>query len=727
MKTLVTIKTKVKPKSKVDTKRKKVITKSAGSMPNPEPAFFFADAMSNSITAADIEKQPYALHWAIYSAVNVISRNIKRLERLIINKASNEVLENSPALDILRRPNQHMTLTTLIESIACGLLLPTGASGGGGGQVFLICDSGKADYHVDLTRGEIPASLYPYGDDAVSPVYSSSGKFEKWVLKIPGTKEKLYYEPHQIIRISNYNPYCIFKGLSPYAPAQLSIIEDIKTSIWNNRIFENDAIPSGVLTSDLPLQSGDVVEAERRWYQKHGAGNNRRIAVLGKGMKFQTIGLTQADMQYSKMKDRDRDIIFSTYGLNKIAYGNYEGINYATIIEGRKMLWEDTYQPLDLLINESITTQWIMFTDPGKKNVLKSDYTQVRPLQKDISKAVTSAKNLFTMGLPASLAMRKADIVLTDEELLEFPWLAEKPAPTPASFGAGEFDSMTEPKAIQHKGVSPFVHKLSQSEQDKISDNYVERVLSPGESSFYPKLVRFFNSLRNGMLDKVDLWGKTKKAITKADAPPNPDMFLFNKKEADKELGIVYKRLVSEQLIREATALEEELGALVSWKVTNPMIDKYAKARRKMLKKINTTTFNRSREQIADVIKLGLKNNWSQGEFSKAIKDTIGDAFEIRKNQSKMIARTETGVISSTARHDAFKAEGVEYNQWLNASDEKVRLHHSVSPAGDGGLVRKVGARFPNSGLRYPLDPTGDAGEVINCRCSVIAVATAEG
>jgi len=66
-----------------------------------------------------------------------------------------------------------------------------------------------------------------------------------------------------------------------------------------------------------------------------------------------------------------------------------------------------------------------------------------------------------------------------------------------------------------------------------------------------------------------------------------------------------------------------------------------------------------------------------------------------------------------------YENEGVEKKQWVTAHDENVRKSHRACEAqGAIGMDRS----FKN-GLMYPSDQAnGDAGEICNCRCSILPV-----
>jgi SPP1 gp7 family putative phage head morphogenesis protein len=126
-------------------------------------------------------------------------------------------------------------------------------------------------------------------------------------------------------------------------------------------------------------------------------------------------------------------------------------------------------------------------------------------------------------------------------------------------------------------------------------------------------------------------------------------------------------------------------------------------------------------DQISDAVEAGTAENATIAELASSIKQAIADVGEQYKNQSVTIARTETGIISSKQRFETFKDIGAEYKQWINAHDEKVRDSHRDG-TGDGGKIIGINDIFPSTGLMYPLEAGGAAGEVINCRCSLILV-----
>lgn len=90
----------------------------------------------------------------------------------------------------------------------------------------------------------------------------------------------------------------------------------------------------------------------------------------------------------------------------------------------------------------------------------------------------------------------------------------------------------------------------------------------------------------------------------------------------------------------------------------------------------------------------------------------------ITDGRARTIARTESAGAMSQGNWDQAREMGIyQSKEWLAFEDSKTRETHTACMAQG---VLPFDATFSN-GLMYPLDPAGDAAEVINCRC-VLAI-----
>ena len=132
-------------------------------------------------------------------------------------------------------------------------------------------------------------------------------------------------------------------------------------------------------------------------------------------------------------------------------------------------------------------------------------------------------------------------------------------------------------------------------------------------------------------------------------------------------------------------------------------------------------------ERMRFLLNQTLVEGWIEGENLSDLKDRVRKVFNglASVSRARTIARTEIHVATNAGRFQTMRAQGVAEHEWLSAGDGEVRnagtgsqYNHKI----DGTRVT-VGQSFPTGGgIRHPGDPFGPAGDVINCRCTVLPV-----
>jgi HK97 family phage portal protein len=703
---------------------------------NVGDADFFYGGRGTGLITDTITSKPYKYSTWVYSCIRVIVWNLCRLPLQLLDAKTLQKVDAHPILDLLKQPNSMMTWMTFRQAVLLNMLLPQ-RKDDEGGQCFIIPWNSITDKPANITKGELPTELLPFPSCYFEPKYettSSKSKMRRlagWTYKSrandSGEEVSITFTNDEIIRIQFYNPYDAMKGLAPLVAASLAVEQDARTDVYNAKLFENDGRVSGVLTSTMPINEDQARQYTNRWRQNYsGVGNVGKIAVLGNDLKYQQLGLSLSDMQWMEQKKWSKDQIIAAHGLNKIALGDYEQINYATIKEGRKLLWYDTYMPIDSIFWDAFVNQWIKNIDKGKYT-MESDFTRVEALQEDFKgKATTMGDMVQRSAFPPELAARIAGVPLTAEDLVRWPHLSEVVKAAPATPSPSDSGSGEEAKKIKSRVVSKAA--ITGEAKDAMINAYIEKVLDPGEKSFLKELDKYFYRQRNAMQDRVDEWLSGQKAVD-----VNPTSFLLSEEDELAKFVKTYKPAVGKQLEYEYKQLEKELGSIINWNFDDTTITRFTKMRTAYLKDINTNTFKVARNAIAKVTEKAMTENLTPQETAKAIKQAVSDVYETRfgrapsaqseyydlggMSSSKTIARTEMGSVSSLARQEAFRAEGIDKQQWLTSKDDKVRDSHVELDE----QITKVGEAFPGSDLRFPRDPNGAPEEVINCRCVAVA------
>ena len=230
--------------------------------------------------------------------------------------------------------------------------------------------------------------------------------------------------------------------------------------------------------------------------------------------------------------------------------------------------------------------------------------------------------------------------------------------------------------------------------------------------------------IASAMADTVDRWEQT----LVVDLP----------RQFDDRMAAVYMQM-AETSIRAFAARIREQGKAAGLKLETKFIDfgqlmtRLAvafiaqEAIRRRIQLVTETT----RRQIVTQVEQGYRDGLGVREIGANIRSTIPTIARWRANT---IARTETHAAANYGSTEAARATGLPLRrEWLAAHDDRTR---TVDPViGDADLYghreadgQIVGMDEPfqirrltggTEALRYPGDPNGSPGNVVNCRCSV--------
>jgi hypothetical protein len=166
------------------------------------------------------------------------------------------------------------------------------------------------------------------------------------------------------------------------------------------------------------------------------------------------------------------------------------------------------------------------------------------------------------------------------------------------------------------------------------------------------------------------------------------------------------QRMFEAIILDRAEAAAAEVGAEVALNIFQRRVQGLVADRAaQFIKNIDDTTRAKLAEILPDLIDGGA----SPDDIARAVRQV----FSGRRDNALTIARTETAWAYNLASKEAWTEAGVAFKSWLTANDDAVRESHQLCES--TGVI-PMDQNFPN-GLLYPGDPTGSAGEVINCRC----------
>ncbi len=204
---------------------------------------------------------------------------------------------------------------------------------------------------------------------------------------------------NELIHIRTHHPLDDHYGLGCLAAASGAIAIHNASARWNKALLDNAARPSGALVHDAAeALSGDQFDRlkEKLAAQFSGHANAGRPMLLEGGLKWQTLSMSPADMDFAGLKAAAAREIALAFGVPPMLLGLPGDATYANYREANKALWRQAILPLSGKILDALSEglrPW--FADL----TLSVDANQVTALSEDRERlwAQVSAADFLTV------------------------------------------------------------------------------------------------------------------------------------------------------------------------------------------------------------------------------------------------------------------------------------------------------------------------------------------
>jgi HK97 family phage portal protein len=578
--------------------------------------------------------------------------------------------------------------------------------------------------------------------DMQAKVSLDGTKVDMWFYT--GRGQKIPFKPEEVLHFPMWNPYDPIRGMPELQPVLDELNQEYLMSKGSAKLLSNQSIPGGIIT--IPGDEMSEEQAEKvigKWEKKH-AGINRagRVAVLGSGATYQKISLSPQEMQTSQAREWNRETILAKYGVPnavvglKSLGGTLSGKDTA---EQMKAFWNLTLLPECAYFEKKLEEEFFK-----RFNISMSaefDTTELWEMQADeelLSNRLRTDVQTGLMTINEARELKGMDPVEWGDTWWRPMGLVdvqEEPEPVPdvlAPFAGvnnppkDEEDQQDEkpPKDMPMDEEMPedkpskSVASLFQKGRPSIYTSTYKDMrwkaqfdpVAPIEARYTKQLKSLFYKMRQEQLASLMEYGgqaaiqnSTLEALM--DEPMwvtyNRDLEAISR--ANLSLGV---DLTGKELLSTFGDLGLDVG--IGWDIWDTRAKDLLEYRVNKVSQIDDTI----RAGIREKVGLAIEHGWTNDETSDVLRDT----FNIAQNRAPTIARTELSGAINDSRVEGFKEVGISRHEWLSSKDELVRDGHAID-----GEVQIIGQTFSN-GLRYPHDPAGDAGNVINCRCITLPV-----
>lgn len=315
---------------------------------------------------------------AVAIPVNMIADPLSIFEPVIKYVGSNEVLEDHPILDLLRKPGPDFTTELLLQKMAVD---------------FLVTGESPVAALGNISRP--PVELLPLSPQDLTVVEGDGGFVGQWQVSgstMPGQyvsrierRTRRFVRDNltelRVIRRYSTKNGSLLRGQSPLYSAARDARQNIAGGDYNLSLLRDGGRVSLVFSFEDDIGVDEFEDLKQRVRGTYGGPDSEKIVVTSGGkMNVQQLSLSARDMDFEKLQQLTRFSLAQAYHV-PIVLMTTDAMTYNNMGEAKLMLYDDAVIPLaKKLLGE--LGMWLLprFGEDPTKVRLTFDAEQVEPL-----------------------------------------------------------------------------------------------------------------------------------------------------------------------------------------------------------------------------------------------------------------------------------------------------------------------------------------------------------
>lgn len=342
----------------------------------------------------ELEKMD-AKHAHVHSSVNKIAQALASTPMALYKDGDR--VDSHPALDLINDPADHLTSTQFKSSIAKHLLLS--------GDCFIEIVQDKIRYSNNRVSVK-PSQLIPIIPPSKMTIVPGEETFVDHYEYESSHGENLELDRTEVAHLRFMSTSDRLYGLSPLQSMKQELATDEKAVSYNEKFFDSSAAPGGILSSERQLSPKAKDDITRRWNKAHkGVEQAHKIAVLGHGMEFQPIGLSQEDMQFIQSREMTKNDIRSLYGVPGTLVGE-EDSTFASAKEASRHFYLNVIIPMATRLAEALTKYILNVYWPNSNLQYDFNFLGSESLVPLVQDKADLQQTMITAGIPPNIATK---------------------------------------------------------------------------------------------------------------------------------------------------------------------------------------------------------------------------------------------------------------------------------------------------------------------------------
>jgi len=318
----------------------------------------------------------------VYACVSVITDAVSGAD-FTLRDASGKNIPDHPALRLLWKPNPAMSGRTLRQWISGSLELT--------GNAYILKDA--------RSRGGAPRELYPLLPNLVEIVPGGDARHPVDGYRYRAGGQTVLYPAEDVIHIKYFNPADFFYGLAPLAAARHAADTLSAAETYNRSFFDNSATISGILSTPNKLDEAARKRIMGAWLERYrGEKKAHRVALLEGGLSWQSVGISQKDMDFIAGMKLNRETVLGIFRVPPALVGLFEHAPQFNTKEQQKIFWQTCAGPKLTLQLEALT-EFLLPDFPGGRDLyFAPDFSSISSLRESEYERAEAAQIYQEMG-----------------------------------------------------------------------------------------------------------------------------------------------------------------------------------------------------------------------------------------------------------------------------------------------------------------------------------------
>ena len=313
----------------------------------------------------EISRETALTYHAVFACQTLIASDIAKLRVKLVAQDSDGIwseVQNPAYSPVLRKPNDYQTRIQFFESWVHSKLSR------GNAYVLLVRDNRR-----------VVVGMHVLNPDRVQPLVADDGSvfYQLGEDVLAGIGGSVAVPAREIIHDRFNCLYHPLVGVSPLMAAGVAAMQGLAIQTASTKFFGNGSRPGGILSAPANIPSEVAQRIKEYWDANYTGENVGKVAVLGDGLKYESLSVAANDAQLIEQLQWSSEIVASVYHVPpyKIGVGTMPNASNAEVfdLEYYKQCLQVMIEAIELCLDEGLGTGSALGTEFDTDNLLRMD------------------------------------------------------------------------------------------------------------------------------------------------------------------------------------------------------------------------------------------------------------------------------------------------------------------------------------------------------------------